>query len=297
MTAPSFSAADAPAALAAAADAVSAVLGCSSDHELRRVSTWVGGVLDDCVWLRVGVGAESARLAATELYAASAAGPAVARPALDAPLAVGPYVVTVWELLEPAGLPGYADLGGALAALHSRPPAGPPAPLVDQVRRAMRAAVEAGLCSPSEARRLVHQAETGRDALTGEPGPLGWGVVHHDAHLPNVVVTPRGPRLVDLEICGLGLRICDFAAVAVDVRRYGLAPSCFDEVVDAYRSSGGVWDGGGRPLEWATSLYESWVTAWAVNDAVRSGNPDAYLEARVRIDGVCNGSDERWHRR
>jgi len=110
--------------------------------------------------------------------------------------------------------------------------------------------------------------------------PLGACLVHGDLHPANVLATPAGPRLADLELAGVGPASYDLATQVVGVRRYGADPAELEEVLAGY--------GGELPLadvlEPMAAVYELWVTAWAV---ANRGIDDAHEREAVR-------RTERW---
>jgi len=113
-------------------------------------------------------------------------------------------------------------------------------------------------------------------------------LVHGDVHLDNVIVTPDGPMLVDLEYSSLGPPAYDLVPMSVRRQRYGARPSEVREFLAAYGCQAPE-----SPLfELLCEAYELQVTAWAVG--MRGLSAPHLAEAKRRMRGVLRGGAERW---
>jgi len=119
--------------------------------------------------------------------------------------------------------------------------------------------------------------------------PQGICLVHGDLHPDNVLATPDGPRLADLELAGVGPASYDLATQVVGVRRYGADPAELDEFLGGYGAALPT----AEVLEPMVAVVELWVTAWAV---AHRGIDDAHEAEAVRRTGRWRGDEpaEPW---
>ena len=268
-------------------DLAGAAGGSLADLEVVRVGTSVLVAAPGPGWLfRVEPEAHASRAVSQVAVAtvlAAAGVPAVRVVAgVDQPVATDAGVITIWELEELTGAPVSAGELGALARqLHDVDPSTVTGTHGDIGRLDPLGAVASlldGLSDP-DARLLASLAEdlTGAWDAVDAPG----GLVHGDLHAANVLATPHGPVLADLELAGIGPVAYDLVAPVVAVERYGADPGWLDAYEQAY----------GDPVPDAArsgvlrDTYELWLTAWAV--ANRHLDADHDLEARNRM--------ARWH--
>ena len=118
--------------------------------------------------------------------------------------------------------------------------------------------------------------------------PLGTVVAHGDVNTGNGVLTSRGWVLLDLEDAGVGPASYDFAPLAAEARRYGLAPADYRAFVKGYGHDPAGWEG----FELLRETWELLVTTWAV--ACSAGSPVIEAEARIRVAGLLDGDPRRW---
>jgi len=118
--------------------------------------------------------------------------------------------------------------------------------------------------------------------------PLGTVVVHGDFHRANVVATPDGLTLLDLEGAGRGPATWDLVPHLVGVRRYGMPPAECRSFCEGYGADPLTWDG----TELLCRVYELHLTCWAV--ALRDTSPEMATEAEVRLSSFLGSPDRRW---
>ncbi len=97
-----------------------------------------------------------------------------------------------------------------------------------------------------------------------------------------------GAVLTDLELAGAGPSSYDAAPAVVAVDRYGAATTELDAFLDAFGADPRHWSG----FATFVSVYELWVTAWAVG--VRHQDPTWAEEATRRVATLRDGGSARW---
>ena len=125
------------------------------------------------------------------------------------------------------------------------------------------------------------------ETIAGDP--LGTVLVHGDFHQDNVVVTPEGPTLLDLEEAGRGPASWDLVPHLVGVRRYGASEDLCRSFLDAYGADPLKWEG----TEVMCRAYELLLTAWAI--AHRHSSPAMAAEAELRLSSFLGSTDEPWN--
>jgi hypothetical protein len=196
-----------------------------------------------------------------------------------APPVVTDHGVLVLSTWQPATGPvSWSRLGGLLRSFHDQHadvPMAPWAPL-------SRLPGQAALLPPEAAGVLVEARAALLDALAGVRSELGEGLIHGDVSPSNVLGTPDGPRLIDLDWVARAPREYDLSSAsrryrAGEISRRTYAGFCrgygFDvcswpglPVLDRVADLGGVvfriWDSlhRGRDLRWLDRELRRWRT-------------------------------------
>lgn len=102
-------------------------------------------------------------------------------------------------------------------------------------------------------------------------------LVHGDLHADNVIVTPDGPRLCDLELAGVGPTAYDLVPQVVAVERYGAPATDLVAFESAYGAELPALARSGPLVE----VYELWVAAWAVANRGIDDLHEAEAERRL----------------
>lgn len=247
----------------------------ADDHDVVRVSALTTVVLRVGPWA-VKVYPPGTDLAHVAAVAAGLAGSTTAHLPVTDPVPTEHGVVTVSRWVTPTRTLDWAEVGGVLAGFHAEHAAAPlPAwqPLTrvaSQVRGLSEA--DAAVLLGARDRLVAAVAETWSE--------LGWGAVHGDVSLENVMADEAGARLIDLDWSVTGPRELDLAPVArrfrageIDrstyaafCRAYGHDVSGWAglELLDRIADLGGVafriWDCShhGRDLDWLPAELELW---------------------------------------
>ncbi|HMJ79238.1 MAG TPA: aminoglycoside phosphotransferase family protein [Iamia sp.] len=174
--------------------------------------------------------------------------------------------------LDPRGIVECDPLGAGLAQLEVAIPAGRTSD--DELAILRRAAT-----------RLETVWQAALDEARAAPAGTvaGGAVLHGDLHAGNVVIGPRGPVLVDLELAGWGPRAYDAAPTVAFVRWYGYPAADLADFDATY----------GAPLTEAAregaldEVWALWSTCWCVANRHRSAALEE--EAQVRLATVATG--------
>lgn len=144
--------------------------------------------------------------------------------------------------------------------------------------------------APGDLRSLEEEARALAELwpLLAAQDPLGAGFVHGDFHRENLVLTPAGWTLLDLEECGVGPISWDLVPQLVAVRRYGAPASNWRDFCDAYGSEPSEWSGMGDLCR----LYELAMTVWAV--AHRHLSDELATEGELRLDSFLGRGGGIW---
>ena len=210
------------------------------------------------------------------------------------PLEMPGGAVTLWRRLNIiAGSPAPGQMGRLARRLHDACAEGLPAetPDLDPLRPVPIWLDRSSALPPPPGieelrRRLDLLRERWDEAVTGDP--LGTSLVHGDFHLDNVVLTERGPVMLDLETAGRGPASWDLIAQEVAVRRYGAPPADYREFLAGY---------GAEPPDRKASAvlrqaYELHLVAWALGH--RDLSPALAEQASVRVADLLGDTGARW---
>jgi hypothetical protein len=206
----------------------------------------------------------------------------------------GATVITAWRWLDTVGEASPSDQGGLARLLRERTvdAVAFDVPRFDPLAAIRNAVAHVPIGDPDgdfvRARAQELLADWSRVA---DRDPAGTAIVHGDLHGDNVLRTPAGPVLTDLELAGAGPPSYDTAPAVVAVERYGADHAGLEEFVEAQGLDPRAWAGFGTCVD----VYELWVTAWAVG--VRDRSPELATEAAIRIRCLRDGSTEEWQLR
>ncbi len=201
-------------------------------------------------------------------------------------------IVTLWRRLRI--LPDACDaalLGRVARRLHAAGAVPPQAPDLDPfapIPAWLERAAAAGPVPEIDLlwRRLEQLRASWPEAIAGDP--LGTVFVHGDLHADNVLLTPDGPTLVDLEMAGRGPAGWDLVPQLVALRRHGGRESDYRAFCEAY----GAYLPDSPAAALLRQVYEFHVVAWALGH--RGDSPAMAAEATVRLAGFLHGSDRPW---
>ncbi len=118
--------------------------------------------------------------------------------------------------------------------------------------------------------------------------PLGTALVHGDYNVNNVVLTPDGPTLIDLEDSGSGPVSWDLVPQMVSARRFGASPASYRSFCDAYGADLMTWDG----AETLCRTFELLLLSWAI--ANWDISPQMKAEAALRLANFRGETDQPW---
>lgn len=206
------------------------------------------------------------------------------------PFQEGGPVVTAWRWAEVGGVAGPTELGRLARTLREHTAdIALTVPVFDPIEAVLGAVAHLPDGDPEAAfvrSRAASLAGSWADAAMADP--LGPAVVHGDLHAGNVVAAPGGALLTDLELAGAGPSSYDAAPAVVARSRYGGDERALDAFLDAFGADPRRWSG----FATFVSVYELWVTAWAVG--VRHQDPTWAQEASRRVATLRDGAAENW---
>jgi hypothetical protein len=169
-------------------------------------------------------------------------------PDIDQPLQAGGHVATLW-LLAPAGgaPPAPQDLARILRAIHTidhdLPGDIPAWNLTAGIRQRLADADGAQTDTLTYLADELADIETALAGLADIEPLLPPGLLHGDAHLGNLIPTPRGSVICDFDSTTVGPREWDLIPAAVGARRFGYTPDVHQGLVHAYGVDVTSWPG------------------------------------------------------
>lgn len=206
------------------------------------------------------------------------------------PLHDGGSVITAWRWVEGDGVVGPAELGRLARSLRElTADVVLTVPVFDPIEAVLGAVAHLPDDDAEAAfvrTRAAALAGPWADAAVADP--LGRAVVHGDLHAGNVIPAPGGVLLTDLELAGAGPSSYDAAPAVVAVARYGADEAALEAFLGGFGADPRHWSG----FATFVSVYELWVTAWAVG--VRHQDPTWAEEASRRVATLRDGARDRW---
>lgn len=204
-------------------------------------------------------------------------------PGVPQPVRAGGHLATLWEAVPESGpAPGGQDLAALLRRLHSLPA---PSTLsgwqpMEDVRRRL---ADAEHLDPEDRYFLEQRCDDVESRLDRLTFPLPRGVVHGDAHLGNLIASPNGVLLCDLDSLCVGPPEWDLTPMAVGRLRMGHPPERYERLAAAYGFDITRWSG----FQVLRDLRELKITI-SVLPILRS-NPGIWGELRRRLRSMRDG--------
>lgn len=205
-------------------------------------------------------------------------------------LRVGAHTATLWRAVAHSGpAPSPDGLACLLRRLHELPGPDFELPLWDPLDDIQRRLVDAEDLDPADLALLTERCSSIRERLTSVESVLGFGVVHGDARLGNVIGGPDGPVLCDFDSVCLAPREWDFVPMAVGSLRMGRPAGEYQRFVETYGFDVTTWPGFGvlrelRELKLATSVLP-----------VLRSNPAVWAEFHHRLACIRDRDEtSRW---
>ena len=162
------------------------------------------------------------------------------------PVRVGDHLATFWRLAVDTGrAPTARQLADLLLRLHRIPAVGVPLPSWDPITD-LRTRIHDARCdgwAHSDVDLLSRRCDAVETALATVRYELPLGVIHGDAQTGNVISTPAGPVLCDLDTVCFGPREWDLIPVAVRQLRFRPAAGVHHELATAYGFDVTHWPG------------------------------------------------------
>lgn len=164
-------------------------------------------------------------------------------PGLAQPVRAGDHVATFWHVAQEIRPADGNDLALLLKRLHSV--SVPLEQLLpwDPMADAHRRLVDAEEISHADRRFFEQWIERLTVQLSTMETFLPPGLIHGDAHINNVIVTPDGPLLCDLDQVCFGPREWDLAIAAVGKIRFGDSAGDYQKLVAGYGVDVTQWPG------------------------------------------------------
>jgi len=273
---------------------------------LTRLGTTASFALDSptgqALWIRSAPVDQTPALAAE--ITASSLTPHTIPPVLKSPVRADLVSLAVFKRVTISVPPTIQDLGTTLARFHSTANRTKnlqrrirPLPWIAMTKYRLSQAPPA--LTEQERTELLRISHSALASLEADPGPLGLGLVHGDAHIENIVThldstREPTPLLCDLEVTGYGSLIADIAPTITAVTRYQKDPHNLEQFLSAY---GAVINLPADILDLpstknARCAYEVLVCSWAWA-AASAGMPCA-AEARARTDSILYNKANTW---
>lgn len=211
-------------------------------------------------------------------WLASAGLPVSRTSAHDQPVMVDGHPVTVWRFAESVGRKATADeLGAILGRLHVLPVGGrPELPRFDVFGR-VQERLEHPAAPAAEAAYLRDELACLRVAHAELVYPSPPTAIHGDAHVQNLIVTPRGPLLIDFERFGMGHPEDDLAVTATEHTIGWHTDENYAAFCDAYGRDVKTWEG----FEVLRRINLLKMTSWLMQNVGNSLNIRNEFDVRI----------------
>lgn len=165
------------------------------------------------------------------------------------PIRVHDSLVTFWPWMDPSPeqITSY-DFGRLIRGLHQVSAGFPPGHLPPWDPMVITGNLIAGLAvgnavSARDIDLLRRWHEWIGSRLRGVPSVLGEGMIHGDAHIGNVLMTPQGPRLLDFDYVCHGPREWDLIPETLGPRRFGRPRENYHRFAEGYGFDVTTWPG------------------------------------------------------
>lgn len=160
------------------------------------------------------------------------------------PVHVDGRAVSFWkEVADTGSTPTAGQLGDLLTRLHRLPTAGIRLPNWNPITELRSRITDMHGWDRGDVDFLLRRCGAVESALATLDYPLPPGVIHGDAHLGNMITTPAGPVLCDLDTVCVGPREWDLVPVAVSQLRFGHSLDVHRQLADAYGVDITAWPG------------------------------------------------------
>ena len=165
-------------------------------------------------------------------------------PGIPNPVHVDGRAVTFWEEVADTGsVPTAVQLGDLLTRLHQLPIADVRLPRWNPIADLRGRITDMQEWDRGDVEFLSRRCGELESALAALDYPLPAGVIHGDAHLGNMITTPAGPVLCDLDEACVGPREWDLVPLAVSQLRFGRAVDVHRQLAAAYGFDITAWPG------------------------------------------------------
>lgn len=211
-------------------------------------------------------------------------------PGINQPVEARGHLATIWRLVPATGpRPTGADLARILRSFHAL--AEPPFAMREwsALREARQRLAEPEGLDPADQALLLESCDTLEAELSGVRSVLGYGVIHGDPFMGNLIAGPEGPVLCDFDSTSTGPREWDLTPVAVGKLRFSYSHDDHSLLARGYGFDVTTWDGFHvlrriRELQLVTSVVP-----------ILRSNPSIITQWRFRLATFKNGDTEaKW---
>jgi hypothetical protein len=194
------------------------------------------------------------------------------------PVHVEGRAVSFWkEVVDTGSAPTAPQLGDLLTRLHRLPIAGVRLPRWNPINDLRSRITDVHGWDHDDVDFLSRRCDAVESALAALDYQLPASVIHGDAHLGNMITTPAGPVLCDLDTASVGPPEWDLVPLAVSQQRFSHAADVHRQLAVAYGIDITTWPG--FPV--LRELRELKLTAVGLPNA--HVNPLVGFELRLRL--------------